>query len=124
MLYKEIACPECNGRGYIAGVSETSMWTKMCDNCHGSGVVATPMTNGDVIRACDNEELVYIYSNLKQCAIYSGGENNRLLSRSPEDLLLWINKETDDIDLRTIFDFINKTDYENPHLKTTKITEV
>ena len=64
------------------------------------------MTNGDMIRQCTNEQLVSVLLNYKTYALYSGGENNRLLnSESPEDLLLWINKEQDGVDKDSIFRF-------------------
>lgn len=120
MLYKETVCPECSGHGHICGGDECSIWSKTCDNCNGSGWTVTPMTNSDIIKTCNNEQLVKVYYNLKSWAIYSGGENNRLLNDSPEDLLLWLNKETDDIDLKSIFDFIDEKDYEHPYLSISK----
>lgn len=121
MLHKEICCPKCNGHGHISGGDENSIWSKTCDKCNGHGHIVIPMTNGDIIRTCNDEELVKVYYNLKQWALYSGGENNRLLNNSPEDFLLWINKEADDIDLRTIFNFVDKKQYEHPYLKAANI---
>lgn len=58
------------------------------------------MTNGDKIRQCNNKDLVKVLYNLLSIAIYSGGEDNRLLDilDCPEDYELWINKESDDLD--------------------------
>lgn len=66
------------------------------------------MTNGDMIRQLTtNEQLANFILNLNIWALYSGDEDNHLLSKdSLEDLLLWINKETDSVDRRTIFNFI------------------
>lgn len=66
------------------------------------------MTNGDMIRQLTtNEQLANFILNLNIWALYSGDEDNYLLSKdSLEDLLLWINKETDSIDRRTVFNFI------------------
>lgn len=120
MLYKEIICPACNGHGFICGGDEHSIWSKTCDECTGRGLVVVPMTNGDVIRTCNNEQLMEVYCHLGDYAIYSGGKNNRLLSSHPNDFLLWLNKETDNIDLRTIFDFIDEKDYEHPYISISK----
>ena len=123
MLYKEIVCPICNGYGHICGGDENSIWSKTCDNCNGNQLIAVPMTNGDVIRICNNEQLLTVYYNLEKWAIYSGGSNNRLLNKdNAEDFLLWLNKDVDDIDLNSIFDFINKEDYEHPYIKPIRKT--
>lgn len=120
MLYKEIACPVCNGHGFICGGDDHSTWSKTCNNCNGIGFVIARKTNGDMIRTCNNEQLMEVYFHLGDYAIYSGGKNNRLLDSTPADFLLWLNKEVDDIDLRTIFDFINKEDCEHPYTKAIK----
>lgn len=122
MLYKEIICPVCNGHGFVSGGDDKSIWSKSCDNCNHSGFITVPMTNGDLIRKCNNEQLQKVYFNLKTWAIYSGGDENRLLDDSPEDFLLWLSKETDKIDIKTIFDFIDEKDYEHPYLKITSHT--
>ena len=115
MLYKEIPCPICNGQGYTTYGTECSIFSKPCDNCLRTGMIAAEITNGDLIRSCNNEQLTRVYANLKKWAIYSGGENSRLLDDSPEDFLLWLNKETDKTDLFTIFPFINIDDYKHPY---------
>ena len=106
MIYKEILCPTCNGCGHITGWDENSIWSTTCSNCNGRQTITTPMTNGDIIRICSNEQLLKVYYNLQNTALYSGGDNNRLLSNSQEDFLLWLNKEADDVDIASIFDFI------------------
>lgn len=116
MLYKETMCTVCNGRGFISGSSECSVWAEPCTNCQ-NGMIATFVTNGDLIRSCSNDLLLQVFTNLTHNAIYSGGEHNRLLLSTPEDFLFWLNKATDDLDLRTIFDFINPKDYEHPWTK-------
>lgn len=116
MLYHEVPCPECEGWGHISHSSENSIWCEQCINCRGTGLIYTPMTNGEIIRTCSNEELVKVYYNLQTWAIYSGGKNNRLLNDTPEDFLIWINKEADDIDMETIFDFIDEKNYWNPDI--------
>ena len=122
MLYKEIVCPVCKGRGFINGGDDHSIWSKTCDNCHGYQLISVPMTNGEIIRACNNEQLLTVYYNLEKWAIYSGGSNKRLLNKdNAEDFLLWLNKEADDIDIKTIFDFIDEKNYEHPYLKTVNI---
>lgn len=120
MLYKEIVCPVCNGHGFISGGDDHSIWSKTCDNCNGHQLVVVPMTNGDIIRACNNEQLVRVHYNLQSWALYSGGDKNRLLDDSQEDFLLWLNKDADDIDLKTIFDFIDEKDYEHPYISISK----
>lgn len=117
MLYKETICKSCNGYGFITEATENSISSRPCPHCH-EGRVAVPMTNGDLIRRCTNEQLNKVYFNLDQVAIYSGGDNNRLLLKEPDDFLLWLNKAVDDVDLRTIFDFVNENDYESPWTKT------
>lgn len=119
-MYKEIICPVCNGRGYISGGDDYSTWSKTCDNCNGHQFVVVPMTNGDIIRACNNEQLAKLHHNLKVWALYSGGNNNHLLNDSQEDFLLWLNKDADEIDLKTVFDFMDEDDYEHPYISISK----
>ena len=122
MLYKEITCPKCNGYGFTAHYDDNSAWSEWCEECNGRGTLVVPMTNGDVIRRCNNERLVKIYSNLEKYAIYAGGNNDHLVNwNDVEDLALWLNKETDKIDLETIFDFIDEKDYEHLYLQTISI---
>lgn len=120
MLYKEAVCPVCDGRGFISHYTDNSVSSFGCAKCQ-DGVIWVPVTNGDLIRRCTNEQLTKVHNNLKNWAIYSGGENNRLLNDSLEDFLLWLDKATDDIDLQTIFDFVNKKDYTYP---LTEVVEV
>lgn len=116
MLYKEISCPVCGGLGVVSGWGNSAVYATPCANCQ-HGVIVVPMTNGDLIRKCTNEELLKVHMNLINEALYSGGEHNRLLDSSAEDFMLWLNKNTDELDLKTIFDFINVKDYEHPWLK-------
>ncbi len=121
MLYKETVCPVCNGYGFISGNDDCSIWASLCTNCQ-NGSIVVPVINGDLIRRCTNDQLLQVFTNLTHNAIYSGGDNNRLLLSTPEDFLFWLNKATDDLDLRTIFDFVNEKDYEHPWTKAvTKI---
>ena len=121
MLYKETICQECRGYGFITESTECSISSKPCPaRCH-EGRVVVPMTNGDLIRRCTNEQLNKVYFNLDSWAIYSGGQNNRLLFKEPDDFLLWLNKATDDTDLQTIFDFINENDQEHPWTKVVQL---
>ena len=110
-MFRSVCCPECNGRGFNTIYSENSIGTKICEKCQGSAMISVPMTNGEIIRILSNEELHKVLYTLRDSAIYSGGVHNRLLltSENPEDLLLWLNKEADDIDMRTIFPFIDKS---------------
>lgn len=105
MFYKEIACPACNGRGFICHFEENGVSAERCSNCH-EGLVEVPMTNGDLIRRCTNEQLIQVLGNLTKCAIYSGTTPNRLLDNSKEDFLFWLDKSADNIDIETIFDFL------------------
>lgn len=107
MLYKETVCKTCNDSGFVTEAADCTISSKPCpDDCH------ILMTNGDLIRCCTNEQLQIVYQNLKHNAIYSGGYgdgNNRLLfDTEPDDFIFWLNKPTDDLDLRTIFDFIDE----------------
>jgi hypothetical protein len=121
MLYKETVCPVCSGHGFISGHDDCSIWASPCANCQ-NGSIVVPVTNGDLIRRCTNDQLLQVFTNLTHNAIYSGGDNNRLLLSTPEDFLFWLNKATDGLDHRTIFDFINEKDYEHPWTKVvTKI---
>lgn len=125
MFYKETMCKTCNGYGFITESTDHSISSRPCpDGCH-NGIVVVPMTNGDVIRRCTDEQLQRVYQNLKDNAIYSGGEKNRLLYDSePDDFVEWLRKETDDIDHRTIFDFLAEDTYSNPYLEVAKLYEV
>ena len=117
MLYKETICPVCNGHGFITESTDCSISCRPCPGACRDGTIVVPMTNGDVIRTCNNEQLVKVYDNLSKEAIYSGGEHNRLLDYSSEDFLIWLNKATDELDLRTIFDFVDKKLFEHPWTK-------
>lgn len=65
------------------------------------------MTNGERIRACSNEQFASLYYNLKEWALYSEKENRRLLNDTPEDFLIWLNKETEDFE-EDLFKMRNK----------------
>lgn len=125
MFYKETMCKTCNGYGFITESTDHSISSRPCpDGCH-NGIVVVPMTNGDVIRRCTDEQLQRVYQNLRDNAIYSGGEKNRLLFDSePADFVEWLRKETDNIDHRTIFDFLVEDAYSNPYLEVAKLYEV
>ena len=57
------------------------------------------MNNGDKLKSLTNEQLAEVLINLDNNAIYSGGENNRLLNKDLyEDFVLWLNKENDWLD--------------------------
>lgn len=56
------------------------------------------MTNGDRLRNLSNEMIASVYYNLKENAIYSGLVNRRLLGDTPEDFLIWLEKETEDFE--------------------------
>lgn len=56
-MYKEVPCPECDGRGFHAKFNEYSVWSERCEKCNGTGIVREPMTNADRIRAMSDEEL-------------------------------------------------------------------
>lgn len=120
MLYKETVCPVCNGNGFISHWDENSISAESCTNCQ-NGLIAVPMTNGDLIRRCTNEQLLKVLINLTHTAIYSGGEHNRLLLSTPEDFAFWLDKATDDLDLRTVFDFVDEKDFEHPWAKVAEI---
>lgn len=124
-MYKAILCPKCNGRGYISGHDDHSIWSEICTECNGECTVLGLMTNGEIIRKCNNEDLVKVFNNLNKWAIYSGGNDNRLLFKSdPEDFLLWLNKEVDKIDMETIFDFIDEDKHDEEYNLAKTDTEV
>lgn len=125
MFYKETMCKTCNGYGFITESTDCSISSRPCpDGCH-NGIIVVPMTNGDVIRRCTDEQLQRVYQNLGNNAIYSGGEKPRLLYDSePDDFVEWLHKETDDLDRRTIFDFLAEDTYSNPYLEVAKLYEV
>lgn len=65
MKTKKIACPECNGRGFLNHHRETVFfdgaetchaWAETCQKCSGRGIVEIPMTNHDVIRSTIESE--------------------------------------------------------------------
>ena len=98
-MLKTVTCPDCGGYGFVTHNEDNGVWSERCKNCDGLGVISKFMTNGDVIRYCDNEELVKLYNNLKE---------NKLLFDSVESISAWINKETDEHDMENIFNFIDE----------------
>lgn len=121
MLYKETLCPECSGHGFITECTECSISSKPCPARCYEGRIVVPITNGDLIRRCTNEQLLKVLTNLTHTAIYSGGEHNRLLLSTQEDFAFWLDKATDDLDLRTIFDFVDEKDFEHTWTKVAEI---
>ena len=120
MLYKETICKSCNGYGFITEATENSISSRPCPaHCH-EGRVVVPMTNGDVIRRCSDEQLQLVYHNLKNNAIYSSSPVRLLFDSEPEDFKEWLQKETDDLDLRVIFDFLHQDAYRHPYLEVAK----
>lgn len=105
---KKIQCPVCAGYGHM-GYKRDKKWpgalsADMCIRCYGTGLIRVPMTNGDRIRNCTNEELAKVRANLHKWAIYAD-DPPRLLWDTEGDFLLWLDKETDDTDKETIFNF-------------------
>lgn len=120
MFYKETMCKTCNSYGFITETTDHSISSRPCsDRCH-NGIVVVPMTNGDVIRRCTDEQLQLVYHNLKNNAIYSSSPVRLLFDSDPEDFKEWLQKETDDLDLRVIFDFLDKDTYRHPYLEAAK----
>lgn len=63
-MKKQIACPECKGKGYITvmtGDRNDYCGTNniTCQLCYGTGMQMADMTNGDRIRAMTDEELAW-----------------------------------------------------------------
>ena len=111
-MLKVKVCPKCGGRGFIVS-TENGISACHCYECNGKGVIVVPMTNGDVIRSCNNEQLASAFENLNTMAIYSEENNRRLLFFSdPDDCKLWLDKEANSLDMRTIFNFIDEEDHD------------
>ena len=112
-MLKAKICPECNGLGFITVSTENSIGARPCYECNSKGVVAVPMTNGDIIRSCNNKQLLIAFENLNTMAIYSEENNRRLLyTDDPDDFKLWLDKEADLLDMRTIFNFIDEEEHD------------
>lgn len=60
-MKKEIVCPVCKGRGYVAWINctETSCdsGSKICPHCNGTRWIEVDFTNADYIRSMPDEEL-------------------------------------------------------------------
>lgn len=61
-MKKNIACPNCKGKGYNTVVTGDrndycGVANEMCPECNGTGLKLADMTNADRIRAMSNEEL-------------------------------------------------------------------
>lgn len=123
MLYKRKPCPDCNGRGFITGYNDYSIWSAPCTNCNREGFILDYMTNGDVIRKyCSNEYLRKIIVNLENYVLTSGGDFVRMLHANyPEDVLEWLDKITDKQDLETIFSFIDVDKHNAEYLTSAAI---
>lgn len=112
-MLKVKACPKCKGHGFITVFTENSIGARPCYECNSKGAVAVPMTNGDIIRSCNNEQLVIVFENLNTSVIYSEEKNRRLLFFSdPDDCKLWLDKEADSLDMKTIFNFIDEEEHD------------
>ena len=112
-MLKVKICPKCKGCGFISISTENSIGARHCYECNGKGVIAVPMTNGDVIRSCNNEQLVIAFENLNTSAIYSEEKNRKLLFfNNPDDCKVWLDKKADALDMRTIFNFINEEEHD------------
>lgn len=75
-MTKNIACPVCNGKGYVYWNNSTentnSTGSKTCPHCNGNGIREVDMTNADRIRNMSNEELAkfipdWSYTNACKC---------------------------------------------------------
>lgn len=66
---KEVPCPDCDGKGFIAKFGEYSVWSERCQNCGGTRIVKVPVTNADHIRAMSDEELAILLCRIMGCSI-------------------------------------------------------
>lgn len=77
-MNKKIICPYCEGRGMIVrreirdngdGTGLIRCCSETCEQCGGSGVIEVPATNGDQIRAMDDEQLAKLFTYIATGAI-------------------------------------------------------
>ena len=62
------------------------------------------MTNGDKIRQCNNDQLVVLIKRLQENKFYTEDLYPRELDMCDiSDISLWINKKTDVLDMRNVF---------------------
>jgi hypothetical protein len=60
-MNKQIACPVCEGRGYVAWSNKTedtcSAGVQMCPHCEGIGLRMVDMTNADMVRQMNDKAM-------------------------------------------------------------------
>lgn len=97
-MYKKVVCPECNGSGFKSIAKDYGAWSTWCSKCNRKGFVVEPMTNGDIIRRCNNEQLAKVLDNMGNYFFNSFSS--------------WTSKEATDSDRGLIFDFISKEEWD------------
>ena len=71
-MKKNIACPNCKGKGYNTVVTGDrndycGVANEMCPECNGTGLKLADMTNADRIRAMSDEELAAFMFSMVDC---------------------------------------------------------
>jgi hypothetical protein len=75
------------------------------------------MTNGDLLRTCNNSELAEVFKNLATWDINA----NKSADVFAIWLNVWLNKPTDETDLKVVFTFVDEKDFEHPWTKVAEI---
>ena len=60
-MKKQIACPVCEGRGYVEWINKTedtcSAGVQMCPHCEGTGLRTVDMTKADMVRQMSDKAI-------------------------------------------------------------------
>lgn len=72
-IYKEVACPDCNGYGFVQHWDITNengtygsggIWSEVCSTCNGSGSIQQPITNSEWVRGLSDADFEIWLRNL------------------------------------------------------------
>lgn len=95
-MTKNIACPVCNGKGYVYWVNSTedtcSTGSKTCPHCDGTGIREVAFTNADRIRAMSDEELAILICKAYECYRCPGEELCNCVEGKANGAMKWLQQ--------------------------------
>lgn len=59
-MHKKVACPRCEGLGFVTKINPFYLSSESCPSCHGVGYYLVPITNRDVLSRVSEDQTISI----------------------------------------------------------------